>query len=328
MLALFKVLADGTRLRLLRILRQGDFTVQDLMQILDMGQSRISRHLKLMSDAGLLQVEKQGTWHYYRLSLQEGLFRDLWPSIDPRLAELEEQERDAVGVLQIMSERRKRNQEFFNRHARDWDNIHVELLNLPDYQDRLLEMVPSGGLVVEAGVGTGSLLPLLAQKAERTLGLDHSPSMIKLARETVAQHQLAGKVEVRLAEMNHLPCADDSVRTVVLNQVLHHAEQPVEVFREVARVLESGGTLVVADLTRHGHDWARERLADQWLGFKREELENWLSDIGLSMSSFQEIETRSGQQSVLLLKAVIYKHSPESMVRNNNKTTEDLLDDR
>ena len=147
MLSLFKILADGTRLRLLRILRQGDFTVQDLMQILAMGQSRISRHLKLMSGAGLLQVEKQGTWHYYRLSLEESFLSDIWASVEPRLAELDGQESDALGVLQVMSERRKRNQEFFNQHARDWDNIHVELLNLPDYKDRLLAMVPSGGLV-------------------------------------------------------------------------------------------------------------------------------------------------------------------------------------
>ena len=319
MLSLFKVLADGTRLRLLRILRQGDFTVQDLTQILGMGQSRISRHLKLMSEAGLLQVEKQGTWHYYRLSLEEGFLSDLWASVEPRLAELEGQERDALGVMQVMSERRKRNQEFFDQHARDWDNIHVELLNLPDYQDRLLAMIPSGGLVVEVGVGTGSLLPLLAKKGERTLGLDHSPSMIKLARETIDQQQLTGKVDVRLAEMNHLPCANASARTVVLNQVLHHAEQPVEVFREITRVLEPGGALVAADLTRHGHDWARERLADQWLGFKEEELEKWLADTGMVLTEYLEVEAISGQQSVLLFKAVFHKHHSESLIQENRK---------
>jgi ArsR family transcriptional regulator len=318
MLSLFKILADGSRLRLLRILRQGDFTVQDLMQILNMGQSRVSRHLKLMSEAGLLKVEKQGTWHYYRLSLEDGLLKDIWASVEPRLAELEGQERDNLGVLRVMSERRKRNQEFFNKHARDWDNIHVELLNLPDYLDRLLAMIPFGGLMVEVGIGTGSLLPLLAKKSEQTLGLDHSPSMIKLAREIIDQQQLADKVEVRLAEMNHLPCADNSARTVVLNQVLHHAEQPVEVSREIARVLESGGALVVADLTRHGHDWARERLADQWLGFKQEELEKWLADTGMVLTECLEIEAASGQQSVLLFKAVIHKNA-ESLIQENSK---------
>jgi ArsR family transcriptional regulator len=273
-----------------------------------MGQSRISRHLKLMSEAGLLQVEKQGTWHYYRLSLEEGFVNDIWASVEPHLADHEEHERDALGVLEVMSERRKRNQDFFNQHARDWDNIHVELLNLPDYQERLLDMIPSGGLVVEVGVGTGSLLPLLAKKGEEVLGLDHSPSMIKLARGTIGQQQLTGQVEVRLAEMNHLPCAAESARTVVLNQVLHHAEQPVEVFREIARVLEQGGALVVADLSRHSHDWVRERLADQWLGFKQEELQKWLADAGMTLSECLELEAVSGQQAVLLFKAVNHKH--------------------
>lgn len=307
MLRLFKVLADGTRLRLLRILRQGDFTVQDLMQILEMGQSRISRHLKLMSDARLLQVEKQGTWHYYRLSLEEGLFKDIWAALEPRLAQMEEQEKDAFGVSQVMSDRRQRNQEFFNRHAPEWDNLHVELLKLPDYQDLLLDMVPSGGLVVEVGVGTGSLLPSLAAKGDQVLGFDHSPAMIKLARTMVEEKQLGAKVDVRLAEMSHLPCADGSVHALVMNQVLHHAEQPVEVLREIARVLEPGGSLVVADLTRHCHDWARERLADQWLGFNQEELEKWLNDAGLSMIACQEVGVHSDQQSVLLLKAAFYK---------------------
>lgn len=307
MLKLFKTLADNTRLRLLRILRQGDFKVQDLMQILDMGQSRVSRHLKILSDADLLQIEKQGTWHYYRLAFDEGLFREIWPAIEVRMSELEEYERDAVSVLQVMAERRKRSQEFFDRHARDWDSMHVDLLNLPDYKSKLLDMVPTGGLLVEVGVGTGSLLPLLADKGERMLGLDHSPSMISLARESVASHRLTDRVEVRLAEMNHLPLADCSASTVVLNQVLHHAEQPAEVFREIYRVLEPDGTLVIADLARHEHDWARERLADQWLGFRRNEIEKWLVEAGLQLTSYQEINGTSGQQTVLLLTVGVNK---------------------
>ncbi len=303
MLDLFKVLADSTRLRLLRILHQGDFTVQDLMQILDMGQSRISRHLKIMIGVGLLQIEKQGTWHYYRLSFDDGLFNEFWPLINSHLTELECQDCDHLGVLRVMSARRQRSQEFFDRHARNWDNMHITLLNLPDYQDLLFDMIPSGGLIVEVGVGSGHLLPLLSQRGEMVLGLDHSPSMVSLARETVAQHQLTGKVEVRLAEMNHLPCIDHTVRTIVLNQVLHHAEHPVEVFKEVSRVLVSGGSLIIADLARHEHDWARERLADQWLGFNRDELEKWLNESGLALSLCQEINAKNGQQTVLLLKA-------------------------
>ena len=303
MLELLKILADTTRLRLLRILRQGDFTVQDLMQALNMGQSRISRHLILMNEAGLLKVEKQGTWRYYRLAPESSFFQKIWPAIEAHLDELDMQEQDANGVLAIMAERRKRSQEFFDRHARDWDVMHNELLNLPDYQADLLALLPAGGLTVEIGVGSGTLLPLLIDKADHVVGLDQSPSMVTLARETVQHHHLHKRVDVRLAEMNHLPLADDSVRTVVMNQVLHHAEQPVDVLKEVGRVLARGGLLVVADLTRHEHDWVRERLADQWLGFKRQELDGWLNEAGMQICTYQEFGGSGPYQGVLLLTA-------------------------
>ncbi len=305
MLNLFKILADSTRLRLLRILRQGDFTVQDLMQILVMGQSRISRHLKLLSEGGLLQVEKQGTWHYYRLASSDNFFDDLWPFIDLQLNHLPEYEHDVAGVSQVMAERRQRSQHFFDQHARDWDHIHVDLLALPDYKVELLSLVPEGGLIVEVGVGSGALLSELAKRADRVVGIDYSPSMVALARETVAQHGLSESVEVRLAEMNHLPLAAETVQTVVLNQVLHHAEHPAMVFHEIKRILKADGLLVLADLTRHDHDWTRDQLADQWLGFNREEIESWFVEVGMGLTSYRVIGNNSRQQTVLLLTASI-----------------------
>lgn len=303
MLDLFKILADQTRLRLLRILRQGDFTVQDLMQILDMGQSRISRHLLLMSEAGLLKVEQHGTWRYYRLAPDNAIFKDIWTVVDAHLNELEMQEEDATAVARVMTERRKRSQEFFDRNAREWDSLHVELLNLPDYQNTLLDLLPSGGLIVEVGVGSGALLPVLASKGMRTVGLDQSPAMVALARETVSKFHLDDRVEVRLGEMKHLPFPDSSVQAVVMNQVLHHAEQPGEVLKEVKRVLADGGLLVVADLTRHEHDWVRDRLADQWLGFSYVELESWLGEANLSILSYQEYGELKKEQTIFLLAA-------------------------
>lgn len=304
--ALLKLLADTTRLRLLRILRQGDFTVQDLTQILKMGQSRISRHLLLMSEAGLLKVEKQGTWRYYRLAPDNEIFQELWPVLDGHLAEIDGHDEDANGVHRVMSARRKRSQEFFDRHAKDWDTLHVELLNLPDYQETLLAMLPSGGLVVEIGTGSGRLLPMLARQADHVVGLDQSPAMVALARETVAQYGLGERVEIRLAEMSFLPFANASVQVVVMNQVLHHAEQPGDVLKEVRRVLQHDGLLILADLTRHELDWARERLADQWLGFRHKELETWLDDAGMRIVSYQEYGD-DREQKVFLL-AAGHKH--------------------
>ena len=309
MLETLKILADATRLRILRILRQGDFTVQDLMQALQMGQSRISRHLILMNEAGLLKVEKQGTWHYYRLAPESRFFQKIWPAIEAHLDELAMREQDTAGILAIMAERRKRSQEFFDRHARDWDAMHNALLNLPDYESDLLELLPEGGLFAEIGVGSGMLLPLLIEKADRVIGLDHAPAMITLARETVQNHHLAECVDLRLAEMNHLPLADGSVRAVVMNQVLHHAEQPGDVLREVARVLATAGLLVLADLSRHELDWAREKLADQWLGFKRQELEDWLAEAGMQICTYRESGGSGSYQGVLLLTAKLQNNN-------------------
>jgi len=303
MYELLKLLADETRLRLLRILRQGDFTVQDLTQILRMGQSRISRHLLLMSEAGLLKVEKQGTWRYYRLAPVNRAFQELWPVVEGHLPVITGYDEDSAGIHRVMAARRKRSQEFFDRHARDWDVLHVELLNLPDYQETLLAMLPPGGLMVEIGAGSGRLLPMLAGKADHLVGLDQSPAMVALARETVARHGLRDRVEIRLAEMSFLPFPMTSVQAVVMNQVLHHAEQPGEVLREVQRVLVHDGLLVLADLTRHELDWARDRLADQWLGFRRKELEAWLDEAGMRIVSYQEYGDADRQQRVFLLAA-------------------------
>lgn len=302
MLATFKILSDPSRLRLLRILSQGDFTVQDLTQILKMGQSRISHHLKSMVEAGMLRVTKQGTWHYYRLAPAGSFLEELWPVIEPRLQSLPDLEADRQGVLEVMAERRQRSQRFFDQHAEDWDRLHVDLLALPDYRTQLLELVDEGGLILEVGVGTGRLLTELARQGERVVGIDHAPAMVEAARRRIQKDSLPN-VEVRLAEMVHLPFTDGSADTLVMNQVLHHAEQPELVLAEVARVLRPGGRLVIADLSRHAHDWTREQLADLWLGFEQHELRNWLAKAGMAVSCLKQVDGDTRQPSVLLISA-------------------------
>lgn len=303
MIDVLKILADTTRLRLLRILQKGDFTVQDLMCILNMGQSRVSRHLILMSQAGLLKVEKQGTWRYYRLSAENSFFNKVWPTIEQNLYHVEHFERDTQGVLDIMNQRRERTKSFFEQHAHEWDDIHTRLLHLPNYHDELLSLIPRGGLAMDVGVGPGTLLSDLCQVADHVIAIDHSPAMVTLARQKVKMNNLEHRVDVRLAEMLHLPASNQSVRTVVINQVLHHAEHPGEVFKEVKRVMEPQARLVLADLIRHELDWARDRLGDQWLGFQRKELETWLDSVNLKINFYKEFITRNSHPGVFLLSA-------------------------
>jgi len=301
MLEVLKALADPCRLRLVAVLLRGEFTVQELTTIMGVGQSKVSWHLKILVDAGILAVKRQGTWSYYRVGGESGFFRAILPAIEQAISSLPERERDLAAVADVLDGRRRRSQEFFDRHARQWDDLARTLLPVPDYREKLLGMVHRGGVVVEIGIGTGGLLPALAAKAARVIGVDHSPAMLEEARRRLAQSGIAG-IELRLGEMAHLPISDGSVDCIILNMVLHHAAAPLEVLSGIRRVLAPGGTLILADLARHERESAREQLADQWLGFGEEELAGWLKSTGFASVIAERIEGVSGQEAVLLLR--------------------------
>jgi ArsR family transcriptional regulator len=302
MLGTLKALADPSRLRLVAALARGEFTVQELTAILHMGQSRISRHLKILADAGILSVQRQGTWAYYRLGGDNPLFVAIWPNLEARLEELPERPDDIEGLARVMEARRRRSQEFFDRHARQWDALSREVLPVADYRGALLEEIPSCATLLEVGVGTGGLLAELRTRASRVVGVDHSPAMLEEARVRVATQHLEG-VELRLGEMSHLPLSDGECRTALLNMVLHHAARPAEVLTELGRVLASGGTLLIADLVRHRRDWVRERLADQWLGFEIGELSDWLAAAGFRAKRHIVVEGKGEALAVFILLA-------------------------
>jgi ArsR family transcriptional regulator len=302
MLQTLKALADPSRLRLTAVLLRGEFTVQELTRILKMGQSRISRHLKILSEAGILAVKRQGTWSYYRTGGESAFFTAIRQAVEQGVKELPDQAKDLAAVAAVLEERRRRSQEFFNRHARQWDDLARTLLPVPEYRDRLLAQVPEGSAVVEIGVGTGGLLPALAARGARIIGVDHAPAMLDEARRRLDLAGLTG-IELRLGEMTHLPLPDASAGCVVANMVLHHAADPAAVLTEIRRVLAPGGVLILADLARHERETAREQLADQWLGFGEEELAGWLHEAGFGDLRIERIEGTSGQETLLLVKA-------------------------
>ena len=302
MLNTFKALADSCRLRLTAVLLAGEFTVQELTGIMSMGQSRISRHLKILTEAGVLSVKRQGTWSYFRVGEGNRFFAAIRAAFEGEMATLPERQRDLNSVAAVLEERRRRSQEFFDRHARQWDDLARTLLPVPEYRQRLLELVPHGGTVLEIGVGTGGLLRELATRAEKVIGVDHSPAMLEEAGRTVAESGLTG-IELRLGEMTHLPLPTAAVGCLVANMVLHHAADPAAVLVEFRRVLAPGGTLLLADLARHERETAREQLADQWLGFEETELQSWLAAAGFVSVTSDRIAADIGQESVLLVRA-------------------------
>ncbi len=302
MLDTLKALADPCRLRLVAVLLAGEFTVQELTLILGMGQSRISRHLRILTEAGVLTVKRQGTWSYYRVGGEDPFFAAIRSAVEQELIRLPERPKDLAAVAAVLDERRRRSQEFFDRHARQWDDLARTLLPVPDYLERLLSLVPEKGAVVEIGLGTGGLLPALAAKAAKVIGVDHSPAMLEEARRRLALAGLAG-IDLRLGEMTHLPLPDNGADCAVLNMVLHHAADPAAVLREIRRVLVPGGVLVLADLARHEREWVRDRLADQWLGFSVDELTAWLAAAGFAEVCCERLEGGDGQEAVLVVRA-------------------------
>jgi ubiquinone/menaquinone biosynthesis C-methylase UbiE/DNA-binding MarR family transcriptional regulator len=299
MLQTLKALADSSRLRLLAVVARGEFTVQELTAILETGQSRISHHLKILSAAGLVTVKRQGTWAYYRLDRGNPLLGELWPALEKRLEQLDHAASDRRRLLDVLEMRRRRSQDFFDAHARQWDLLARQVLPVADYQALLLEHLTRCGVLLEVGAGTGRLLAALRRKAERVLVVDHSPAMLEEALARAETEGLDG-IDFRLGDMSHLPLTDSEAEWAVLNMVLHHAAQPRVVLCELFRVLENGGGLVIADLQRHDQEWVREKMADQWLGFDVQELEEWLTAAGFEGIRFVTVPGRAGELDVLV----------------------------
>jgi ArsR family transcriptional regulator len=303
MLDTLKALADPTRLRLMAVLLHVECTVQELTAILQVGQSKVSWHLKILADAGVLSMKRQGTWSYYRVDGENSFFSAIRSAVERELEALPERNQDLAAVAAMLEGRRRRSQEFFDRHARQWDDLARTLLPVPEFRERLLSLVPGDVTVLEIGVGTGGLLIELASRSARVIGVDHSPAMLEEARRRLAGSGIVG-VELRLGEMNHLPFPDAAAGCVVASMVLHHAADPPAVLAEIRRVVSPGGVLLLVDMVRHEREAVREQLADQWLGFEEDELAAWLKSAGFASVSIERISAAAGQEAVLLVRGM------------------------
>ena len=298
MVAILKALADPLRLRLLNILSRGEMTVQNLTTLLELGQSKVSHHLKILCDAGILTVKPQGTWNYYRIVEDVPLFESIWPEIRARIDSLPHHRDDMTALVAFREQRRQQNLQFFEEHARVWDDLAQNVLPTPAYLQQLLKQIPAAAELVELGVGTGSLLPELATRCQRLVGIDHSSAMLAEAGRRLAE---AGhSCDLRLGELSHLPLADAELDVVLMNMVLHHLPQPEDVLLEAGRVLKPGGLAIIADLQRHEQDTVRSSMADVWLGFEPKELTDWLTGAGFTVEIIETINGNSDEYGVLL----------------------------
>jgi ubiquinone/menaquinone biosynthesis C-methylase UbiE/DNA-binding transcriptional ArsR family regulator len=273
---------EPTRLRVLALLAREELAVLELCKVLDQSQPRVSRHLKLLSDAGLVERFPDGAWVFYRLA-SSGDARRL---TDETLAAVEPGDpsfvRDAERLQVVREERSSEAEDYFTRNAARWDEIRSLYVSDASVEAAILELAGPGPFkrLVDLGSGTGRMLTLLGPQATTSVGLDLSQQMLNIARTQVAEAGLV-RCELRHGDIfrTHLPnqCAD----LVVVHQVLHYLGDPASALREAGRLVAEGGRLILVDFAPHKLEFLREQHQHRRLGFADSEIERWLGDAGL-----------------------------------------------
>ncbi len=282
LLAALRACAEPTRLRLLALAARGAFCVVEFTEILGQSQPRLSRHLRLLGEAGLLEREREGANVWFTLPAADTDSGALARAILARLPEddaiLMDDRRHAARVI---AERARAASESFRRKGADWDEMRALDLPAAAVEQALLSLLPEAdiGRMLDIGTGTGRLLELLAPRVSVALGVDASRAMLALARTRLARPGLS-HCAVRLADMYRLPLGDAGFDLVVLHMVLHHAEDTASVLAEAARVLRPGGQLVVVDLAPH-EPTATLGLAFRWPGFTDDRMTELMRAAGL-----------------------------------------------
>jgi len=277
LLAQLRAAAEPTRLRLLALCARGAFCVSELCAILGQSQPRLSRHLRLLVEAGLLERLPEGANVYFQLPPGADLVRQVLarlPEDDPTVAA------DRRAAARVAAERARAASEAFRRDGADWDEIRALGLPGAEIEAALLRLLPERlGRVADIGTGTGRLLEVMAPRANSVLGLDASREMLALARARLGERGL-GNASVRLADMYRLPLPDGGFDAATLQMVLHYAEDPAAALAEAARLLRPDGLLVVIDLAPHGRQEVLSGLAHRWPGFDDAAMAGWFGAAG------------------------------------------------
>jgi ArsR family transcriptional regulator len=289
---IFAALADPTRLRVLMLLRAMELSVGEIAQVLGQSQPRVSRHVRILIDAGLAERRKEGSWVFVSLAARERveplfLLLDRWADLD---GEVELIAADAARLAAVRADRAAAASAYFAAHADQWDalrSLHVAESEVEAAIGRALGDAPLGRLI-DVGTGTGRMIELFAPAADHALGVDRSPEMLRLARAKLAQAGLSA--ELRQGDIYALPLTSGAADTVIVHQVLHYTQNPAAAVAEAARLLAPGGRLLIADFAAHEREELRSRDAHARLGFADEAVLGWLEAAGLEGQVVEHLE--------------------------------------
>jgi ArsR family transcriptional regulator len=261
-----------------------ELTVGELCNVVQLPQSTVSRHLRLLSDEGWVASRAEGTSRYYRLDPQLGDgAKQLWDLVSTDLGHAPKARQDAERVRAVVAKRRARSRAFFAQAASDWEKVRESLFGERASLIGLLALIDENSVVGDLGCGTGHLTRLLSPFVKQILGVDASTAMLELARAQTAE---LSNVELRSGELESLPLADESLDAAILALVLHNVADPSLALREAGRVLRRGGRLLVLDMVPHERDDLRAKFGHVWQGFSAEQMNSWFGKAGFVRSRY------------------------------------------
>jgi ArsR family transcriptional regulator len=301
MIASLKAAGEATRLRILVLLDQAELSVKDLTAILGQSQPRISRHLKLLAEAGLIDRYPEGAWVFYRLAESGGgarLIRDLLALIDrndPSLA------RDRDRLADVKREHADTAHRYFAANAGDWDTIRALHVAEDRVEAAVLKALGCRHFrnLLDLGTGTGRMLDLLAPFYDRAVGIDASPNMLAVARANLDRAGIAN-AQVRLGDIYNLPLPRDAFDVVTIHQVLHYLDEPERALGEAARVLRPGGRMLIVDFAPPELEFLREEHAHRRLGFAEEQVRQWIETRGLELERVVDLPGQRNKLKVTM----------------------------
>lgn len=286
-------LSDITRARALRLLEHQELTVAELCAILQLPQSTVSRHLKILGEDGWVDSRREGTSRVYRMASEAGTPADpaakrLWNLLREQTELDATAGQDDERLKRILSERQARSQAFFSSAAGQWEKMredlygkHLELAALP----ALLE---EEWVIADLGCGTGQAAGALAPFVKRVIAVDKSAQMLKAARQRLKP---LTNVEIRKGSLESLPIEDNRLDAAIISLVLHHLPAPDKVVAEAARALKPGGRLLIVDMVQHDRDEYRQQMGHVWLGFSPEQVEAWFAEAGMDRVRIRPLPT-------------------------------------
>jgi ArsR family transcriptional regulator len=291
-LDLFRALADPTRMRIVHLLEAMELAVGEIALVVGQSQPRVSRHIRILVDAGLVERRKEGSWVFLSIC-SEAPAHALTAFLDAAAPSPEEMlwiEADLARLAAVRAERARAAEQFFATHAEQWDALRALQAPEADVEAAMTTLLAGEplGRLIDIGTGTGRIATIFANAADQVLGIDRSAEMLRLARGKLAE-EANGKVRFMAGDFYDLPVADGSADTAILHQVLHYAQAPEKAITETARVLRPDGRLLVVDFAPHEHEELRLRDAHARLGFSDRQMGGWFAAAGLDLVAVEAL---------------------------------------